>query len=80
MRLTQTVPGAPEYRAATVEVQYYSQTKCLFTVPRAEFDPMPKVNGVVVEFALRKPAERPIAESDAFLAMVLIRTALLLPC
>ena len=54
----------------TVEVQFYSQARCLFTVLRSEFSPVPKVNGVVVEFALHKPADRAVENSDAFLAMV----------
>lgn len=54
----------------TVEVQHYSQARCLFTVPRSEFTPVPKVNGVVVEFAMHKPAERAVADSAAFITMV----------
>lgn len=70
LRLCQIAPGAADYRAMTVEVQCYSRARCLFTVPRAEFTPVPKVNGVVVEFAIHTPAERAVVDSAAFIAMV----------
>ena len=70
LRLTQVAPGGPDYRAMTIEVQYYSQPRCLFTVPRSEFSPVPKVNGVIVLFEMRKPAESAGADGEGFLAMV----------
>ena len=70
LRLIQLVPGASDYRAMSVETQYYSHAKPLFTIPRTEFSPMPDVNGLVVDFALILPEARAVADSESFLAMV----------
>jgi len=70
LRLTQQDPGASDYRAMSIETQYYSQAHCLFTVPKTEFSPVPDVNGLVVNFALHRPEERAVADSEGFLALV----------
>lgn len=59
----------------SIELQYYCQTHCLFTVPKGEFTPVPKVNGLVVDFALYPPEQRAVADAAGFLAMVSKGTA-----
>ena len=75
LRLTQLNSGASDYRAMSIELQYYCQTHRLFTVPKLEFTPVPKVNGLVVDFALYPPEERAVADATGFLAMVSKGTA-----
>jgi len=70
LRLTQLDPGASDYRAMSVELQYYCQARRLFTVPKTEFNPVPDVNGLVVDFALYQPEDRAVADAEEFLAMV----------
>ncbi|DBA85801.1 hypothetical protein WJX77_005407 [Trebouxia sp. C0004] len=70
LRLTQLDPGASDYRAMSVELQYYCQARHLFTVPKTEFNPVPDVNGLVVDFALYQPDDRAVANAEEFLAMV----------
>lgn len=70
LRLTQTVPGASDFRAMSIETQYYSQATPLFTVSRTEFSPVPDVNGLVAEFALHLPEDRAVSDAQGFLAMV----------
>ena len=76
LRLTQTTPGASDFRAMSIETQYYSQATPLFTVPRTEFSPVPDVNGVVVDFALHLPEDRAVHDAQGFLAMVSNQTRL----
>ncbi len=54
----------------SVELQYYCQAHRLFTVPKTEFNPVPDVNGLVVDFALYQPEDRAVANAEEFLAMV----------
>jgi len=70
LRLTQLDPGASDYRAMSVELQYYCQAWRLFTVPKTEFNPAPDVNGLVVDFALYQPEDRAVADAEEFLTMV----------
>lgn len=70
LRLTQITPGASDFRAMSIETQYYSQATPLFTVPRMEFSPVPDVNGLVVDFALHLPDDRAVDDAQGFLAMV----------
>ena len=70
LRLTQVSPGASDFRAMSIETQYYSRATPLFTVPKIEFSPVPDVNGLVVDFALHLPEGRAVADAERFLAMV----------
>ncbi|DBA88866.1 TPA: hypothetical protein ACH3X2_000111 [Trebouxia sp. C0005] len=70
LRLTQLDPGASDYRAMSVELQYYCRARRLFTVQKTEFNPVPDVNGLVVDFALYQPEDRAVANAEEFLAMV----------
>ena len=54
----------------SIETQYYSRATPLFRVPRTEFNPVPDVNGIVVDFALHLPEERAVADAEGFLSMV----------
>ena len=70
LRLTQVTPGASDFRAMSIETQYYSRATPLFSVPRTEFSPVPDVNGLVVDFKLHLPEDRAVADAEGFLAMV----------
>lgn len=70
LRLTQLQPGAFDYRAASLEIQYYSEARCLFTIPKSEFSPVPDVNGMVVDFALHLPEDRVVSDAGSFLSLV----------
>ena len=70
LRLTQVAPGASDFRAMSIETQYYSRATPLFTVPKIEFSPVPDVNGLVVDFDLHLPEGRAVADAEGFLAMV----------
>ena len=70
LRLTQVTPGASDFRAMSIETQYYSRATPLFSVPRTEFSPVPDVNGLVVDFKLHLPEDRAVADAEGFLTMV----------
>lgn len=54
-RLT-AIPGTKEYGAITVAVQYYSQPKILFNIPRHLFRPIPEVDSALIRLKPRKSA------------------------
>lgn len=58
IRLIDNAPGKPDWRAMNIIVQYYCDTKYVFRVDRFKYTPVPKVDGAVVEFKLKTPAER----------------------
>ena len=59
-RLTTQEPGASDWRSINILIQYYTlESKYLFRVDRYKYCPRPKVDGGVVEFKLRRPADRP---------------------
>ena len=76
VRMIQETPGASDFRAMSIETQFYSQATPLFTIHKTEFSPMPDVNGMVVDFALRLPQERALTDATGFLAMVSIQPVL----
>ena len=79
LRLTQRTAGASDYRAASVQTQLYSDAQCLFKIPKREFSPVPKCNGMVVNFGLYLPEDRAVADSDAKAFMALVSLCMLDP-
>ncbi len=70
-RLVQSTPGSPDWRAMNVIVQFYSTPTYLFRVDRRLYVPRPKVDGAVVEFALKSLSARPSVPSEAeFVSLV----------
>ena len=70
-RLVKSSPGSPDWRAMNVIVQFYSSPKYLFRVDRRLYVPRPKVDGAVVDFALKPSSERPDVPSEAeFVSLV----------
>lgn len=55
-------PGSKDYGAITLAVDYYTESKLLYKVPRQLFTPAPEVDSAVVSFKLR--AEPPIEAKD----------------
>jgi 16S rRNA (adenine1518-N6/adenine1519-N6)-dimethyltransferase len=71
IRLSQTQPGGPDWRAMNIVVHYYSNPKYLFKIDRKKYIPAPKVHGAVVEFRLKSAAERvSVPDERAFLSLV----------
>jgi 16S rRNA (adenine1518-N6/adenine1519-N6)-dimethyltransferase len=71
VRLVQSTPGSPDWRAMNVIVQFYSTPSYLFRVDRRLYVPRPKVDGAVVEFALKSSSARPSVPSEAdFVSLV----------
>jgi 16S rRNA (adenine1518-N6/adenine1519-N6)-dimethyltransferase len=71
IRLSQTQPGGPDWRAMNIIVHYYSNPKYLFKIDRTKYIPAPKVHGAVVEFKLKSAEERvSVPDERAFLSLV----------
>lgn len=71
IRLSQTEPGGPDWRAMNIIVHYYSNPKYLFKIDRTKYIPAPKVHGAVVEFNLKSAEERvSVPDERAFLSLV----------
>jgi 16S rRNA (adenine1518-N6/adenine1519-N6)-dimethyltransferase len=71
IRLSQTQPGGPDWRAMNIIVHYYSKPKYLFKIDRMKYIPAPKVHGAVVEFKLKSQEERiSVPDERAFLSLV----------
>lgn len=47
-------PGAKEYGAITVSVNYYAEPEIIIDVPKENFKPVPEVDSSVVQLTLRK--------------------------
>jgi 16S rRNA (adenine1518-N6/adenine1519-N6)-dimethyltransferase len=70
-RLVTSTPNSPDWRAMNVIVQYYSSPSYLFRVDRRKYSPVPKVDGAVVDFALKDASQRPEVPSEKeFIALV----------
>jgi ribosomal RNA small subunit methyltransferase A len=71
IRLSQTEPGGPDWRAMNIIVHYYSNPKYLFKIDRKKYIPAPKVHGAVVEFNLKSAEERlSVPDEREFLSLV----------
>lgn len=59
-------PNDPEYGALSVEGQYLYEVKKLFTVPGRSFNPSPKVDSVIIQFARREEINENVNLNDFF--------------
>ena len=66
-------PGTKDYGAITLAVDYYTESKMLFKVPRHLFTPSPNVDSAVI--ALRRRAIPPIETKDKSLMFAIIKAA-----
>ncbi len=67
------VPGGKDYGVLSVMVQYYTEPKLKFIVPRGAFRPVPKIHSAVVHFkVLEKP---PVYVSDEKFFFRLVKIA-----
>lgn len=64
------VPGTREYGPLTVAVQYYSQPRLLFRVPRTVFFPQPEVDSCVVHLVKRQEPSLDVGDEKLFFALV----------
>lgn len=58
--------GSKEYGSLSLAIQYYAQSKLLFTVPKTVFMPQPRVDSAVVRLQL-KDQLNPKAQDEEFL-------------
>lgn len=63
-------PGSKDYGALSVAVQYYTEVKLLFRVPKTVFFPAPAVDSAVVRLAVRKRPAVPVADERTFFQVV----------
>jgi 16S rRNA (adenine1518-N6/adenine1519-N6)-dimethyltransferase len=66
-------PGTRACGAVSISVQYYSEPKILFGVPRSCFYPQPNVDSAVIRLDIRKTPPVSVREEREFFALV--RTA-----
>lgn len=67
-RLVRVTAGQETYRAINVLLQYYSEPKYCFRVPRTVFYPRPHVDAALTSFCLRPNGQRqlPVAAEEYF--------------
>ncbi|ERN19378.1 hypothetical protein AMTR_s00069p00137360 [Amborella trichopoda] len=71
LRLVDASLGTSEYRPINIFVNFYSDAEYKFKVPRTNFFPQPNVDGAVVSFKLKQPADYPeISSPKTFFSMV----------
>jgi len=71
IRLTQELPGGPDWRSINIILRYYCTPKYLFKIDRRKYVPSPKVHGAVIRLDLRPPQQRPEVPSETeFLKLV----------
>lgn len=64
VRLTGREPGGADWRVMNLITQYYCDAQYKFQIDRRKYHPAPKVNGAVVDFALRPPQSRPAVPAE----------------
>lgn len=64
------VPGTKDYGALSVAVQYFTETKVLFRVPRTVFYPQPGVDSAVVRLEVRPEPAVAVRDENAFFSVV----------
>lgn len=62
--------GSRDSGAATVTVQYYSEPKMLFSVPRTSFMPMPRVDSMVIRLDVRKQPAIHVTDEALFFGLI----------
>lgn len=68
-RLT-AAPGTKDYGALSVAVQYFTDAKLLFRVPKTVFFPAPAVDSAVVRLVLRQEPAVPVKDEKTFFQIV----------
>ncbi|MDD4170317.1 MAG: 16S rRNA (adenine(1518)-N(6)/adenine(1519)-N(6))-dimethyltransferase RsmA [Desulfotomaculaceae bacterium] len=63
-------PGSKDYGALSVAVQFYTEVKLLFRVPKTVFFPAPAVDSAVVRLAVRKRPAVPVEDEKTFFRVV----------
>jgi len=63
-------PATPDYGAFTVFVQYYSEPKILFDVPKGCFVPQPKIDSAVVRLHVREKPPVEVEDEKLFFRVV----------
>ena len=62
-------PGTKNYGSLSIAVQYYTDAKIAFIVPKTVFVPQPKIDSAVVRLTPQKPAKQP-QDEQAFMQLV----------
>jgi len=62
-------PGTKDYGVLSIAVQYFTDVKILFRVPRTVFFPAPAVDSAVVRLLVRPPAD-PVQDEKTFFKIV----------
>lgn len=63
-------PGTKQYGSLSVAVQYYTESKILFKVPRSVFFPAPEVDSAVVRLAKRAEPAVCLRDEETFFKVV----------
>lgn len=66
-------PGTKDFGAITLAIDYYTEAKILFKVPRQVFNPAPEVDSAVI--SLQKRAKPPVDVYNSVLMFKLIKAA-----
>ena len=62
-------PGTKDYGSLSIAVQYYTDAKVAFIVPKTVFVPQPKIDSAVVRLTPQKPVKQP-QDEQAFMQLV----------
>jgi len=63
-------PGSKTYGRLSVMVQYYCQTRALFSIPPQAFKPEPKVTSAIVKLVPHKKIPHPVHDEQRFAVIV----------
>ena len=66
-------PGGKDYGVLSVMVQYYTEPRLKFIIPRSAFRPIPKIYSAVVHFKVRQ--DPPVSVTDEGLFFKVVKTA-----
>lgn len=62
-------PGTKDYGSLSIAIQYYTDAKIAFIVPKTVFVPQPKIDSAVVRLTPQKPVKQP-QDEQAFMQLV----------
>lgn len=62
--------GSRAAGAVTAAVEYYAESKILFSVPRTSFIPVPKVDSAVIQLNVRKEAPVKVGDEKKLFALI----------
>ncbi|MBZ0155785.1 MAG: 16S rRNA (adenine(1518)-N(6)/adenine(1519)-N(6))-dimethyltransferase RsmA [Alphaproteobacteria bacterium] len=63
-------PGTKEYGVLSVMLQYYSEARISFIIPRGAFRPTPEVDSAVIHFEIRKSPKVSVRDERLFFTTV----------